>query len=210
MGVCRAQEPIFKPSPLPADGSMPTFGVTVVDSSGLHGQIYLIPVDSLTLPNFKKLKPLGSIYTSSLNIPPRAFTDGFPGVTDRFEWFAIDYTGRFWIEKPARYRFALLSDDGSKLYIDKKTVIDNDGQHPPTTIIGTAKLNAGVHDIRVSYFQGPREHLALMLGVAEEDETEFRIFDTREFRPPKNPADWKYGTPTDLQGSADPKSSRPK
>jgi hypothetical protein len=37
------------------------------------------------------MKPVGTIHTSSLNIPPRIFTDGFPGVTDRFEWFAIDY-----------------------------------------------------------------------------------------------------------------------
>ena len=82
--LCRAQEPVFKPDPLPADGSLPTFGITVVDSSGLRGQIYLIREGSQWLPNFKKLKPVGSIYTSSLNIPPRSFTEGFPGVTDRF------------------------------------------------------------------------------------------------------------------------------
>lgn len=197
--LCRAQEPVFKPEPAPADGSLPTFGITVVDSSGLRGQIYLIRAGSQWLPNFKKLKPVGSIYTSSLNIPPRSFTEGFPGVTDRFEWFAIDYTGRFWIEKPGKYHFALLSDDGSKLYIDNKTVIDNDGVHPPKVMFGIIKLSGGIHDIRVSYFQGPRTQLALMLGVAEAGEKQFRVFNTREFRPPKNPADWKYGDPTDLQ-----------
>src|SRR5690242_9927754 len=100
--VCRAQEPVFK-NPIPSDGSMPTFGVTVVDSSGLQGQVYLIREGSQSLPNFKKLKPVGSIYTTRLNIPPRSFTDGFPGVTDRFEWFAIDYNGKFWIERPGKY-----------------------------------------------------------------------------------------------------------
>lgn len=177
---------------------LPTFGITVVDSSGLRGQIYLIREGSLRLPNFKKLKPVGSIYTSSLNIPPRSFTEGFPGVTDRFEWFAIDYTGRFWIERPGKYHFALLSDDGSKLYIDNKTVIDNDGVHAPRVVFGTVKLSGGIHNIRVSYFQGPRTQLALMLGVAEAGE-EYRIFSTRQFRPPKDPAEWKYGKPSDLQ-----------
>ena len=186
----RAQDPIFKPGQSsPADGSMPTFGVTVVDNAGLRGDVYLIPEGSEFLPNFKKLKPIGALYTSSLNIPARAFTAGFPGITDRFEWFAIDYTGRFWIEKPGKYNFALLSDDGARLYIDKKNVIDNDGMHEPKAITGAVKLKGGIHSIRVSYFQGPRELLALVLAVAEEGQTEFRVFDMHEFRPPKDAAE---------------------
>ena len=53
------------------------------------------------LPNFKRLKSVGTIYTTSLQIHPRTFELGFPGITDRFEWFAIDYTGRIWIDRPA-------------------------------------------------------------------------------------------------------------
>jgi hypothetical protein len=181
-----------------ANGSIPTFGVTVVDAYGLRGQVYLIPEGSLWLPNFKKLKPIGALYTSSLNIPPRNCTEGFPGITNRFEWFAIDYTGRFWIDRPGKYQFSLLSDDGSKLYIDNKTVIDNDGGHPPIALTATIKLSGGIHSIRVSYFQGPGGGLALILGVAEADKREFRVFDTHEFRPPSNPTDWRYGKPSDL------------
>ena len=44
-------------------------------------------------------------------------------------------------------------------------------------------LESGVHRIRVSYFQGPREQVALVLKVAPPGE-EFRIFSTDEFRPP--------------------------
>src|SRR2546423_280008 len=105
-----------------AQDEMPAFGVTVVDPIGLRGDIYLIKPGAGKLPSFKKLQSVGAIYTSKLNIPPREFDAGFPGVTDRFEWFAIDYNGRFWIEKPATYRFSLVSDDGSKLYIDGKTI----------------------------------------------------------------------------------------
>jgi PA14 domain len=190
--LCGAQEPVFKLDPSPADGSLATFGVTVVDSSGLQGQVYLIREGSFQLPNFKKLKPIGVLYTSRLNIPPRSFTEGFPGITNRFEWFAIDYTGRFWIERPGKYRLALHTDDGSKLYIDNKTVIDNDGVHPPTTQTNSVKLSGGVHSIRISYFQGPRTELALILGVAEEGEKQFRVFDTRDFRPPKDLGNWKF------------------
>ncbi len=43
---------------------------------------------------------------------------GFPGLTDRFEWFAMDYSGKFWIDRTGLYRFRLVSDDGAMLYVD--------------------------------------------------------------------------------------------
>jgi hypothetical protein len=159
------------------------FGTTVVMSSGLRGDLYFIPVDTTKLPNFRKLKPVGSIYTLTLNVPPHEFSQGFPGVTDRFEWFAIDYTGRFWIKEPGAYRFALESDDGARLYIDGRTVINNDGQHPPQTREGEAKLKSGIHQIRVSYFQGPRFHVALVLAVSQNHE-KWRVFNMDDFKPP--------------------------
>jgi len=163
-----------------------TFGTTVVIPAGLHGLIYHIRQNSKKLPDFHKLKPVGSIYTSSLNIPPQDFQQGFPGVTKRFEWFAIDYSGRFWIEHPGAYEFALLSDDGSRLYIDGGLVIDNDGVHPPQEETGSIELSKGVHTIRVSYFQGPRFQVALVLKVAAPGEP-LRIFSTDELKPPPEP-----------------------
>jgi hypothetical protein len=187
----------------------PTFGVTVVDPYGLRGEIYLLQPGAAKLPQFDRLEPVGTIYTSSLDIAPREFDAGFPGVTDRFEWFAIDYNGRFWIEKPDKYRFSLVSDDGSKLYIDDKVIVNNDGTHPPMAVTGSVKLAGGLHRIRVSYFQGPRFHVALMLGIAGPGE-EFRVFSTEEFRPPRNPDDWKYGTPDALAVPPDPNAGRRK
>ena len=182
--LCRAQSP-------PPTENVPTFGTTVVIPSGLRGEIYYISPATQWLPKFEKLTPLGAIYTASLNVPPRDFAAGFPGVTDRFEWFAIDYKGRFWIEKPGKYRFALTSDDGSKLYIDERLVIDNDGVHAPLTAKGNVELSGGSHDIRVSYFQGPRYAVALVLEVSRPGER-WRIFSTEEFKPPPNPEEWKY------------------
>jgi hypothetical protein len=172
------------------DDAIAKFGTTVVISSGLRGNIYNLRRNTQRLPDFRKRKPVGTIYTTSLAIPPQDFAQGFPGVTKRFEWFAIDYAGRFWIEKPGEYRFALNSDDGSKLYIDDELVIDNDGQHPPVERDGRAELHRGVHEIRISYFQGPRFHVALVLKVAGPGEP-FRVFDTNEFKPPPNPEDWR-------------------
>lgn len=145
---------------------------------------------------FQALDPVAVIYTSSLNVPPRNFTEGFPGVTDRFEWFAIDYSGRFWVEKPGLYQFALTSDDGSKLYIDDELIIDNDGVHAPEVKMGRIGLSGGIHRIRVSYFQGPRDEVALTLEIAPPGEA-WRMFSTDEFKPPANPETWHFNDPQD-------------
>lgn len=168
-----------------------SFGTTVVVPGGLQGVIYHISKRSKVIPDLRKLKPQGKIYVSTLNIPLRDFTEGFPGVTKRQEWFAIDYTGRFWIEKPGLYRFALTSDDGSRLDIDDQTVVDNDGVHPAVTKSGSVELAGGIHRIRVQYFQGPRLQVALVLEIAGPDQ-ELRVFSTDEFKPPANPEDWKF------------------
>ena len=178
---------------------MPTFGTTVASSSGLQGDIYLLMPGADALPNFKKLHPVGTIYTTSLRIEPRSFEQGFPGITDRFEWFAIDYNGRFWIEHPGVYRFRLLSDDGSKLYINDKLVIDNDGGHPPAAINGSLRLSRGVFQLRVSYFQGPRFLVALVLAVIRPGEKSWMIFDTNSFQPPADPAEWRPGEVSEVK-----------
>jgi hypothetical protein len=170
-------------TPPPEDAPTFTFGTTVVIPSGLEGRIYHIPENTDRLPNFRKMKPVGTIYTTSLNLPPQDFRQGFPGVTKRFEWFAIDYNGRFWAEKPGYYDFLLLSDDGALLYIDQEMVIDNDGIHGAREATGSVLLKKGVHTIRVSYFQGPGVSIALVLKVKPPRE-EMRIFSTDDLKPP--------------------------
>lgn len=172
--------------PLLAQEPTVTFGTTVVIPSGLEGRIYNIRHNTTKLPDFRKMKPVGTIYASQLNIPPQDFKLGFPGVTKRMEWFAIDYTGRFWVEKAGDYGFSLTADDGANLYIDGELVIDNDGQHPPRERVGAIPLSHGVHEIRVSYFQGPRWQVALVLKVAPPG-GELRIFSTDELKPPPSP-----------------------
>jgi hypothetical protein len=172
---------------------MPVFGTTVVIPSGLRGLVYHIHHNTKELPKFEKMKPAGRpIYTSSLNVPAQDFRLGFPGVTKRTEWFAIDYTGKFWIADPGPYKFNLLSDDGAKLYIDDDVIIDNDGIHAPHWKAGFVDLAGGLHRIRVSYFQGPKWSVALTLKVAGPGQNQLRVFSTDEFKPPPDPGEWHF------------------
>jgi hypothetical protein len=160
------------------------FGTTVAISAGLHGDIYDIPPGSQRLPNLGRLKPIGSVYTNELNVGVQSFLEGFPGVTGRNEWFAIDYCGRFWIEDPGQYTFSLLSDDGSKLYIDGRVAVNNDGTHSARGYAGRVKLKQGWHQIRISYYQGPRDQVALILAYAVPGNSELLVFNTEDFLPP--------------------------
>lgn len=106
------------------------FGTSTVQSSALKGEIYYLPETATNLPDFTSLTPEGAVYANVLDIPPRSFGSGFPGVTDRFEWFAIRYTCTFNVENEGDYGFRLLSDDGSRLLIDGDLIMTTTGFIP--------------------------------------------------------------------------------
>jgi hypothetical protein len=163
-----------------------TFGSSLVLPHALRGDIYHLPIDTRELPDFRKLTPAGRVYATTLSVPQQAFTSGFPGVTSRYEWFAIDYHGDIFIDKRGSYMFELTSDDGSVLYIDGKRIIDNDGLHQAVSARGAAKLQHGLHHLRVSYFQGPRFEVMLRLEVAGPKE-KWHLFSMAEFTPRDEP-----------------------
>ncbi len=65
------------------------------------------------------------------------------------------YEFRTWIKIPETgvYRFYTYSDDGSKLLIDGKVVVDNDGSHSSKRVDGKVGLEAGFHELTVLYFE---------------------------------------------------------
>ena len=97
------------------------------------------------LPDFSKLHPVKKGKTTS--------TD-----PNNFKWhdlnFAIEFEAFIQISKEDVYTFYTSSDDGSKLIIDEKTVVDNDGIHGVIENTGKIKLTIGKHNIKVDYFQG--------------------------------------------------------
>jgi hypothetical protein len=169
-----------------------TFGTTVVDLAGLQGRVYHLKNGTHALPKFEHMRPVGSVYTTQLNVWPQNFDEGFPNITDRFEWFAIEYTGKIWIENSGKYRFSLLADDGAKLYLNNQVVIDNDGVHGARAVSGSATLTRGIHEIKVEYFQGPRFTVALVLAVSPPGEP-WRILNTSDFKPPNDPEQLQKG-----------------
>lgn len=159
------------------------FGNKDENINNFTGHIYFLPEYTNKLPDFSKLTSVGQIYTDCLNISDQDFKLGFPGVTNRFEYFAIDYKGKFYLKDSSIYKFLLASDDGSKLYIDGNLVIDNDYGHSIFSKTNFIKLNKGVHEIEVQYFQGPRDRVALQLLYKKSDEKTFQLFNLTNFYP---------------------------
>lgn len=67
---------------------------------------------------------------------------------------AISFDGFIKIETAGNYTFFTKSDDGSKLFIDGKEVVNNDGDHGITEKSGNVTLTQGMHSIRIEYFNG--------------------------------------------------------
>ncbi len=67
--------------------------------------------------------------------------------------FALKFTG--YVEVPADgvYAFYTVSDDGSRLYVGDRLVVDNDGLHPARERRGFIPLLKGKHAITVTVFE---------------------------------------------------------
>jgi hypothetical protein len=144
-----------------------------------EGKVMFIEKNSPKLPaDYAKYNVASRLYACEWDVPTRAFEQGFPGVTDQFEWFAIVYSGMFNVSAAGTYQFRINSDDGTKLYIDGNPVVMNDGVHPPKSVSGSVTLSAGDHELVLEYFQGPRYLIALQVWVTPPGGSE-QIFSVR-------------------------------
>ena len=166
-------------------GDIRAFGSVTPNESAFCGDVYELPVGSTSLDDLGELDPVASLYSNTLNVPNQDITQmgGIPGITHSSVWFGIDYYGKFYVTKPGKYSFELKSDDGSRLDIDNRSLIDLDGAHPVSIGTATITLSVGWHSIHVPYFQGPPVSLALVLSIQPPGET-MRPFNLNEFAPP--------------------------
>lgn len=170
-------------------GDIRAFGSVTPSENAFCGDVYELPAGASSLYELEDFDPVASIYTSELNVPNQDITrmGGIPGVTHSSLWFGIDYYGKFYVSNPGEYRFELQSDDGSRLEIDNRLLIDLDGVHQAAKQTAATMLSAGWHSIHVPYFQGPPIALALVLNVEPPGEP-MRQFNLNEFVPPtRNP-----------------------
>lgn len=134
------------------------------------------------LPDFDKLTPTATGETTGFGL-------GFVPETD---FFALRFQGEFSVPRDGQYRFSLGSDDGSRLTIDGKVVINHDGIHGTTYKQGAIPLKAGRHSVQVDFFEaagGEELHLNIQgPGVGNQPLENLLIVD----KPPQSDARPKF------------------
>ena len=152
------------PTPTPSAAEQKT----VFNQGGnIKGLVYMMPPGSRSLLNDTQLADLTPVTNAQLknfNIPTRSYTEGFPDVPELFEWFQIVFTGCLYISYPGKYNINILSDDGSKLWINNNLIINHDGIHGSSNKSAFVDLEVGYHPFRLDYFQGPRTQIALVVS----------------------------------------------
>jgi len=138
--VVKAQA--FKKGLNPSNQSKVIYNFIDPNKNGINYALYR--GEFINLPDFSKLKPVerGKVFQfelTKIDVPKNNF--------------AIQYRSYLQIEKEGQYDFSTSSNDGSKLYIDNKLLVDNDGEHGARELSGSIFLTTGKHIIRVEYFQ---------------------------------------------------------
>ncbi|NOX65805.1 MAG: hypothetical protein GXO85_08395, partial [Chlorobi bacterium] len=103
------------------------------------------------LPNFLLLEPLTEGTIDKF---------GYDGIQHSETYFGLVLHGFIKIKQDGEYTFYVGSNDGSKLFIDNKELINNDGNHGYIEKSGKVYLEKGEHLIEVRYYQaGGVKHL---------------------------------------------------
>ncbi len=169
-----------------------TIRVTEFASSGKHGPVYEInnikqaPLKTLTPQNTEKgLKtqyfefktPIDSTlqlynFQATENTVSKKFI--FPFADSKLpDYFGLIFSGYIKIPQTDVYTFSVQSNDGSRLFIDDKQVVENDGWHGPFEKAGEIALQAGWHKIKLLYFQsGGRKSLKVYMKTGSEPKVE--------------------------------------
>lgn len=130
-------------------------GFLLGDTAGPSGLDYSYYEGSFNrIADFEKLTPKESGPAERVDL----------SIAKRQDNFGLRFDGLIEVAKAGDYVFYLMSDDGSRLAIDGRVVVDNDGIHAATEKIGKVQLKAGKHAFVVEYFeQGGGEELRVQL-----------------------------------------------
>lgn len=114
-----------------------------VSEPGMTVEYFAVSPKDVSMETLNQLAPVevGVVPDVSIDVSQRKKEEGF----------ALRFTGMLQVSERGRYDFRVESDDGSRVYINGKLLIDNDGPHGMTEKRGSVRLPVGSHEYVVTY-----------------------------------------------------------
>lgn len=123
--------------------------------TNFEGVVYKIPFDSLAFgyrPYVEELEPVSKLNWKKIMVRVRKTSEPFTDI-DMTKEFGVIFENQMMIPEDGYYEFILASDDGSKLWIDDKLIVDNDGIHQMRVVRDSINLKRGLYPIKLWYYQ---------------------------------------------------------
>jgi len=94
----------------------------------------------------------GELLLERLEPAPAVSSEKLP--IDRSEHISARWTGQLLVAEEGEYTFWSTADDGQRLYVDGKPLIDNWQMQPASTKSAEVRLSKGLHPFKVEWMQG--------------------------------------------------------
>ena len=93
------------------------------------------------------------------NLAYSSSSQAYQGLDNRFknDWGAR-FSGLIDVPETGNWTFYLRTDDGSELWLDDNSIVQNYGSHGMREISHTLMVEQGLHDFRIEFFQGGGPH----------------------------------------------------
>lgn len=141
--------------------SYPGLAVSIYKFEGKETDLYELP--KITDPVYTAVAP-GIHFSNEL-------FDNYPDIAKNVLFHVRGYLN---IEAEDNYVLRLVSDDGSKMWLDNKLIINNDGMHGPRAKDAEMVLKKGRHAVEIIYYQGAGG-LAFSLQWAKHKDPKFSV-----------------------------------
>ena len=115
-----------------------------LQTSGIKVDYYYPSKTNVAIETLDAMTPKASgiVPQIVMNVPQRKQADQF----------ALKFTGNIVAPKSGDYTFFIASDDGSRIYLNGKLLINHDGTHGMSEKRNKVRLEAGTHSLVVTYF----------------------------------------------------------
>ncbi|MCG8653887.1 MAG: PA14 domain-containing protein [Pirellulales bacterium] len=119
-------------------------GGSELQQQGIEVEYFFPSAGNVAMETLDKMDPkaTGVVPRIEMNVPQRTENDRF----------ALRFKGNLLVPRPGRYAFYVSSDDGSRIYLDGKLLVNHDGLHGMSEKGQSVDLSAGVHQLVVTYF----------------------------------------------------------